>query len=180
MMYHNTSQEEATPSPAAFAASETPDIPPVAANEATGRTPSMQDWPGELGFDVRVEQSTRSKDPHYSAAMRKLFVNQKRTVNVLFTVTSVLPHLDVRAVAVYTRYGGMSVKSVNDIRGLPYELSTQFCLLFNTSSPLSAKCTGRQFRIELLKRNYSVCFLGDVFLISLIHLQNSIENSSIF
>ena len=95
------SQEQATPSPA-FAAAEAPDIPPVAANEATGRTPSMQDWPGELGFDVRVEQSTRSKDPHYSVAMRKLFVNQKRTVNVLFTVNSVLPHLEVRAVAVYT------------------------------------------------------------------------------
>ena len=95
-------QDQATPSPAC-AAVETPDIPPVAANEATGRTPSMQDWPGDLGFDVRVEQSTRSKDPHYSVAMRKLFVNQKRTVNVLFTVTSVLPHLDVRAVAVYTR-----------------------------------------------------------------------------
>ena len=71
----------------------------------------MQDWPGDLGFDVRVEQSTRSKDPHYSVSMKKLFVNQKRTVNVLFTVTSasVLPQLDVRAVAVYTRFVLLSV-----------------------------------------------------------------------
>ena len=88
------SQEQTTP------LSDT--LLPVAANEATGRTPSTQDWPGDLGFDVRVEQSTRSKDPHYSAAMRKLFVNQKRTVNVLFTLNSAVPGLEVRAVAVYT------------------------------------------------------------------------------
>ena len=66
----------------------------------------MVDWPGELGVDVRVEPSTKSKDPQYSIAMKKLFVNQKRTVNVLFTVNAAqpLPQLDVRAVAIYTRY----------------------------------------------------------------------------
>ena len=66
----------------------------------------MVNWPGELGFDVRVEPSTKSKDPQYSIAMKKLFVNQKRTFNVLFTVNAAqpLPQLDVRAVAVYTRY----------------------------------------------------------------------------
>lgn len=63
----------------------------------------LKDWPGQLGFDVRVQPSSKSKDPHYSDALNKLFVNQKRTVNVLFTVNSVFPQLQVRAVAVYTR-----------------------------------------------------------------------------
>ena len=66
----------------------------------------MVDWPGELGFDVRVEPTTKSRDAQYSIALEKLFVNQKRTVNMLFTVNAAqpLPQLDVRAVAIYTRY----------------------------------------------------------------------------
>ena len=47
-----------------------------------------------------------------------------------------------------------------------------FCLAFASS------CTGWRFRMELQKLNYSICRLGDVFLISLRHLPNSIQNSS--
>ena len=51
----------------------------------------------------------------------------------------------------------------------------------STPSPSSRStlCTGWQFRIVLLKLNYNICCSGDVFLISLRHLQNSIQNSSI-
>ena len=41
-------------------------------------------------------------------------------------------------------------------------------------------CTERGFRIGLRKCTYSVCSSGDVFLISLRHLPNSIQNSSTF
>jgi len=101
-------QEQGTPSPPFFTsetcgvACGTPSSLPT--NEATGPFPSMVDWPGELGFHVRVEPTTKSRDAQYSIALEKLFVNQKRTVNMLFTVNAAqpLPQLDVRAVAIYT------------------------------------------------------------------------------
>ena len=89
---------------AKFFTSETYGTPSsLPTNEATGPFPSMVDWPGELGFDVRVEPTTKSRDAQYSIALEKLFVNQKRTVNMLFTVNAAqpLPQLDVRAVAIY-------------------------------------------------------------------------------
>jgi len=104
MAQHSIVQEQGTPSPPLTAAQTLGTHSSVPANEATGLRPSMEDWQGEFGFDVRVEPSTKSKDPQYSIAMTKLFVNQKRTVNVLFKVNAAqpMPQLDVRAVAVYT------------------------------------------------------------------------------
>ena len=53
--------------------------------------------------------------------------------------------------------------------------------LYNNTSAivLAFWCSGRRFRIEFRKWNYSVCCSVDVFLISLTHLLNSIQYSSI-
>ena len=53
-----------------------------------------------------------------------------------------------------------------------------FCTGVNLLHPV-LYCTEWWFRLELCKLNYSVCCLGDIFLILPTHLPNSIQNSCI-
>ena len=81
---------------------------------ATCESPSTQDWPGQLGFSVRVPPPIKSKDAQYSARLNKLYVNQNRAVQVMFNVRPAdadpstaanlkVEGLKIRAVAIYTR-----------------------------------------------------------------------------
>ena len=84
-------------------------VEPTSSSLATRANPSMEDYPGELGFDVRVPPPVKSKDAQYSPKLNKLFINRKKTVHVFFKVRNApdmavpIKELRIRALAVYTR-----------------------------------------------------------------------------
>jgi len=76
---------------------------------ATSESPSMEPFPGDFNFCVRVPPALKSKDAQYSEKTNKLYINQNRAVSVMFTVrpagyeTLVVEGLRIRALCVYTR-----------------------------------------------------------------------------
>lgn len=80
----------------------------IQCSATTGLRPSVENWPGELHYGFRVVPATKSKDAHYSASLNKLFINQNRSVKLMFRVrpehqVEMLPlGLFIRALVVYT------------------------------------------------------------------------------
>jgi len=76
--------------------------------DETGLNPPTDEFPGDLGFEIKVSNGTKSKEAHFSEVLGKLYINQNRFANFEFSLNvnsgsvSADTELFIRAVCIFT------------------------------------------------------------------------------